>query len=297
VRINKNGHLYCEADENISAVALDPIEKKPLYHFLPATEILSIGGIGCNLSCQYCQNWHISTSTLSLNRSLSAPQLLQLVQQYEVKAVAFTYNEPLIGFEYLLNCCKYLKENGIRTVLVSNGFINPEPLRELLPFVDAINFDLKAFDEKFYNSLCSGSLNPVLESIKESVKQNVWVELTQLIIPGHNDDEKQFSQMLDWIIENMGNQYPLHLSAFRPAFQMTHIPPTSEITLKNLYQEASHKLHFVYLGNISASREQATLCPKCQKILISRSWHHINVKPGFKGKCPGCGNIIPGYWQ
>jgi pyruvate formate lyase activating enzyme len=296
-RINYKGTLQCDTANHISAVAVDPIEKKPLYHFMPATEILSIGSTGCNLSCKFCQNWHISTSTGSLTQSVNPKQLLELAISHNVPSVAFTYNEPLIGQEYLHQSLTLLKKQGIKTVLVSNGYINPEPLHELLPLIDAINFDLKAFDESFYKDLCAGSLKPVLETIKTCSRNNIWIELTQLIIPGKNDDENSLLEMLDWITENIGDEVPLHLTAFHPAFKMKDVPVTPEETLHKLHGIASQYLKYVYLGNIAANKEQSTLCPSCKSVLISRTWHHITVRPEFKGQCPRCSANIPGVWK
>ncbi|MDA3812922.1 MAG: AmmeMemoRadiSam system radical SAM enzyme [Candidatus Cloacimonetes bacterium] len=285
-RKNIDGILYSINYGKTISISIDPMEKKPLYHFHPGKSILSIGPNSCNFSCKFCQNYQ--SSQLEVPTTIITPgKLLDLCKLHLCDFVAFTYTEPTTWFEFMLDSSKLLKENGIKTVMVTNGFINQEPLKELLPYIDAMNIDLKAFDEKFYNNICNGSLQPVLETIKTASKQ-CHVEITNLIITDENDSEEQINDLVDFVA-SVNNEIPLHFSRYYPTYKMEN-PPTSVSTLEMAKQIAEQKLNYVYLGNIVTERN--TYCPNCDHLLICRD--HPLKNDIIDGKCPSCGHIIYG---
>jgi len=248
VRINRGGVLYTEVYNRTTSIALDPIEKKPLYHYHPGEHILSLGTKGCNLHCQFCQNWHISQEIDAPTQEITSEQVVEKARSADSFGIAYTYNEPFIWYEFVLETAKLAKKNGLENVLVTNGYVNMEPLEEMLPFIDAMNIDLKSFNEDFYIKICKGRLKPVLEVIKRSAKA-CHVELTNLIIPTLNDSEEEIRKMVEWICENLGPDVPLHFSRYFPCYQMT-LPPTPVETLKMAEKIAREKLRYVYLGNV-----------------------------------------------
>jgi pyruvate formate lyase activating enzyme len=248
VRKNIKGKLYSLIYEKITSLALDPIEKKPLYHYHPGKYILSIGTKGCNLACPYCQNWTISQDDMAPTESITSYELVKKSKQSNSFGIAYTYNEPFIWYEFVLDTAKLAKKQGLENVLVTNGYVNPEPLEEILPFIDAMNIDLKSIDDDFYRKTCKGKLNPVLETIKR-VHQSCHIELTNLVIPTLNDSEDNFVHLVDWIYDNLGANVPLHFSRYFPCFKFK-IPPTEINTLKKAEQIAKKKLKYVYLGNV-----------------------------------------------
>ncbi len=248
VRINKSGTLFSEVYGKTTGIALDPIEKKPLYHYHRGEHILSIGTKGCNFHCDFCQNWHISQVLDAPTTDITSEEIVRKVKELKSFGIAYTYNEPFIWYEFVLDTAKLAKENGLENVLVTNGFVNMEPLEGLLPFIDAMNIDLKSFNEDFYRKVCKGRLKPVLEVIKRSVK-SCHVELTTLLIPTLNDSENEIGRLVDWIYNNIGSEVPLHFSRYFPCYKMD-LPPTSVETLKTAERIAKEKLKYVYLGNI-----------------------------------------------
>jgi len=248
VRINKGGILYTEVYNRTTGLALDPIEKKPLYHFHPGEYILSLGTRGCNLHCDFCQNWHISQNLNVPTEEITSSQVIQKAKELGSFGIAYTYNEPFIWYEFVFDTAKLAKKSGLANVLVTNGFVNMEPLEGMLPFIDAMNIDLKAFDEDFYVKICKGRLKPVLDVIKRS-KESCHIELTNLIIPTLNDSEDMIKKMVDWIFEFLGPEVPLHISRYFPCYKMT-IPPTPLETLRVAERIAKEKLKYVYVGNI-----------------------------------------------
>ena len=248
VRANKGGILYTANYGRVSSVALDPIEKKPLYHFYPGSFILSAGSVGCNLSCLFCQNWSISKEVQSPTEPMEPQSLVSRAQKLDSFGIAYTYNEPFIWYEFVLETAKLAKSAGLKNVLVTNGYVSPEPLGEMLPYIDAMNIDLKSIRDGFYKKVCSGSVGPVLETIKASAK-NCHVELTNLIIPTLNDTEEELSELVGWIYDNVGESVPLHFSRYFPCYKMTE-PATPLSTLKRAEEIARKKLKHVYLGNI-----------------------------------------------
>ena len=248
VRINRDGTLYTEVYNRTTSIALDPIEKKPFYHYHPGEKILSLGTKGCNLHCQFCQNWHISQEIDNPTEEITSIQVIEQAKEAGSFGIAYTYNEPFIWYEFVLETAKLAKKAGLENVLVTNGYVNMPPLEGMLPYIDAMNIDLKAFDNDFYVKICKGSLKPVLEVIKRSQK-DCHIELTNLLIPTLNDSEDMIRRMVDWISANLGGDVPLHFSRYFPCYKMT-LPPTPVETLKKAEKIAKEKLKYVYLGNI-----------------------------------------------
>ena len=247
VRQNVDGILYSLIYGKTTGLALDPIEKKPLYRFFPGEHILSLGTRGCNLHCDFCQNWHISQKVDAPTKNITSEEVVERAKLLRSFGIAYTYNEPFIWYEFVIDTAKLARQNGLKNVLVTNGFVNRDPLEGMLPYIDAMNIDLKAFDEDFYVKVCKGRLKPVLDVIKISSKA-CHVELTNLIIPTLNDSEGSVRKMVDWICSNLGTGVPLHLSRYFPCYNMD-LPLTPIETLKRAERIAKEKLKYVYIGN------------------------------------------------
>jgi pyruvate formate lyase activating enzyme len=277
---------YAEA----ASIALDPIEKKPLYHFKPGSLILSIGANGCNFRCSFCQNSELSQGTVP-GQHLPVDQLVRIAGSNASVGVAFTYSEPLMWYEYVVEAAEALKRTGYAVVLVTNGFIEPEPLDKLLPFVDAMNIDLKSLDEEFYKRVCKAKLQPVLETIRRTYEAGVHVELTHLVVTGWNDREDKIKALTSWIA-GMDAEIPLHLSRYFPRFNY-HEPPTSETFLKRALEIARMELKFVYLGNIAGEDGSNTHCPDCGALLVQRSGYRTCIVDLNGSTCAQCGRQLP----
>ena len=296
VRINRGGILYSETYERISSLNYDPIEKKPLYHFHPGRGILSIGSVGCNLKCSFCQNCSISQATVDTFDWFKNYSAADVVGMAYGKAgnlgIAFTYNEPTVFYEYMLEIAQLAKSRKLMTVMVSNGYINPGPLESLIPFMDAFNIDLKAFRNDFYKKYSKASLDPVLETLRLLKKHDKHVEITNLVIPGLNDDADVFREMTGWIHDELGKDSILHISRYFPHHRMT-IGSTPSSTMIKMFETAKEKLEYVYLGNFASMEGQNTYCPGCGNLLISRTGYHTSV-PGLvgSGSCQKCGYRI-----
>ena len=288
-RRNEGGTLFAINYGEAASVAMDPIEKKPLYHFLPGTQILSTGPNGCNLNCEFCQNWEISQTKIR-TRHVSPEALVQQAQKGDSVGIAYTYTEPLIWYEYLMDCAKLCKERGLVNVLVTNGFINPEPLEELLPLVDAMNIDVKSMDDDFYRKICKGKLGDVLRTV-ERAKKSCHVEVTNLVIPTLNDSDDDFSRLVDWVSEALGTDTPVHFSRYSPRYKM-QLPPTSRESLERAYRIATEKLHYVFVGNIAIEGTNNTVCPQCKTILIRREWYFTSIAGIKDGQCGSCGRPV-----
>ncbi len=290
-RRNEGGTLAAAAYGQVAAVQMDPIEKKPLYHFKPGSSILSIGANGCNFRCEWCQNWHLSESQAA-TQPASPQALVTTAQRRGSCGIAYTYNEPLINFEFLMDCAALAREAGLANVLVTNGSINPEPLAELLPLVDAMNIDLKSMDEAVYRRYIKGDLATVQHTIREAARA-CHVEVTNLVVPGVNDSQEQIAALIDFVAE-VDRSTPLHFSRYHPQFKF-HAPPTPERTLRMAYEMASEKLDYVFLGNIALPGTSDTRCPKCGRTLIERTGYFIRVVGLADQACAGCGfqpNIV-----
>ena len=284
-RKNINGRLYSMTYGRPVAVHVDPIEKKPLYHFLPGERVFSISTFGCNLFCLNCQNYDLSRTRADKAEELGIgfvepEEVVNAAIDSKARIIAYTYNEPTVFYEYTLDIMKLARKNKIRNVWVSNGYINEEPLKKLLKYLDGINVDLKFFNEEKYREVTKGSLAPVLKTLKiinDKVSDgSVWLEIKNLIIPGFNDAETEIKKMVDWISKNLGNDVPLHFSRFFPMYKMNNVEPTPMRTLIRAYEIAREKLNFVYVGNIPPSNDfDNTYCPKCGEELIVRYGFHI----------------------
>lgn len=248
VRKNIQGKLYTLIYGQATSVALDPIEKKPLYHYHPGEFILSVGTKGCNFACPFCQNWSISQDDSAETAIITPQELIEKAKELDSFGIAYTYNEPFIWYEFVLEAAEMAKSVGLENVLVTNGYVNLKPLEEILPFISAMNIDLKSIDEEFYHKICKGHLNPVLGVIKRS-HESCHIELTNLVIPTLNDSEDSLKRLVDWVYDNLGADVPLHFSRYFPSYQMD-FPPTPIDTLKKAHDIAKKKLKFVYLGNV-----------------------------------------------
>jgi pyruvate formate lyase activating enzyme len=297
VRRNVNGKLIAETWGYLSAVHLDPIEKKPLYHFFPGRQILSLGSVGCNMHCRCCQNWQISQVPVPGDgvSDFTGPNVVvrKVLSVSGNIGVAYTYNEPTVWYEYMLETARLVRQAGLKNVMVSNGYINAGPLQELLEYIDAFNIDLKGFTDKFYREYTGARLEPALQTLQQIKKANRHLEITNLVIPTQNDDIAVFRKMISWIATELGTDTVLHLSRYHPAFRSGEAS-TSAATLENFCHIAHEKLHFVYAGNIHLEAFHDTYCPVCGNLLVSRTGYDVTVQsltPG--GACKRCGkNVI-----
>jgi pyruvate formate lyase activating enzyme len=299
IRKNIGGKLYSLGYGRSTGFAIDPIEKKPLNHFLPGTRVLSFGTAGCNLGCRFCQNWSISKAQLDDNQSLTAaPEaVVRLAIQHEVPSIAFTYNDPVIWGEFVVDISRLAREQGVKSVMVTAGYITAEARADVFRYVDAANVDLKAFTERFYRKVTFSHLDPILDTLKWLKNEtDIWFEITNLMIPGENDDPEETRGLCEWVLENLGEGVPLHFTAFHPDFKMTEKPRTPSATLKRARQIAlSMGIKYCYLGNVFDDEGQTTYCPACGRAVIRRSWHEILEYHLTADRCP-CGQKIPGYF-
>jgi pyruvate formate lyase activating enzyme len=292
-RQNINGVLFANNYAKVVAINLDPIEKKPLYHFYPSSSILSLGSNSCNLKCSFCQNYEISQMERP-TKEISPQELLDIALSRDVNQVAFTYTEPFTWFEYILDCSKLLKKAGTRIVLVTNGYVNQEPLLELLPYIDAMNIDLKSMDDKFYHKVCQGSLKPVLNTI-QTAYNHCHIEITNLVIPNLNDSLEKISELVQFIAE-LSSEIPLHFSRYFPCWKCKE-PVTPAETLISACDLAIEKLSFVYIGNMDSGDRLHTHCPKCKAELIVRNNYHVDYKNMKGNECSLCGYKIYGRYN
>jgi len=300
IRVNRGGKLYSLGYGAPAALQIDPIEKKPLNHFLPGTRVFSMGTAGCNMGCFFCQNWDISKSRQDQVNARDVPpeEVPQLALSYGCDSIAFTYNEPTIWGEYIIDICRAAKAYGLKTVMVSNGYITREAFHDIYDYIDAANIDLKAFTENFYGKTTLTHLQPVLDTLLLLKKETpVWFEITNLMIPTLNDDPEETRKLADWILENLGPDIPLHFTAFHPDFKLPDKPPTPPETLHQARRIALQAgLHYVYEGNI-VTDAGSTFCPKCKLRVVRRSWHKVEEDLLKGGKCPRCACLIPGVWE
>ncbi|KAA3617018.1 MAG: AmmeMemoRadiSam system radical SAM enzyme [Calditrichaeota bacterium] len=291
IRKNIGGKLYNLAYGKPYAVHIDPIEKKPLFHFLPGTDILSIGTAGCNLGCKFCQNWDISKAKYDQDRAgeFMPETAVQSAIRNNCSSIAYTYNDPTIWAEYAMDIAKLARQNNLKNVMVTAGYIALEVIPEVYENMDAANIDLKAFTEEFYHKITLSHLQPVLDAIKELKNLGIWIEITNLVIPTQNDDMQEISDMCKWILDNLGNEIPIHFSAFHPDFKMTHLDRTPIKTLEKARAVAQDcGLLHVYTGNVLGDGSN-TYCPNCDELLIKRDWHAITENNLINKECPGCG--------
>lgn len=299
VRMHRQGEIVLTSYGRSSGFCIDPIEKKPLNHFYPGSSVLSFGTAGCNLSCQFCQNWDISKSREldTLCDTAMPKELAQTALKYGCKSLAFTYNDPVVFMEYAIDVAIAARAIGLKSVAVSAGYICEEPREEFYRHMDAANIDLKGFSERFYHKICHGHLQPVLDTLLYLKNEtNIWFELTTLLIPDENDSDEELNAMCQWIVENLGPDVPLHFSAFHPDFKMLDKGRTPLSTLLRARSIAlAHGLNFVYCGNVHNPDSDATYCPSCGKQVIERDWYQLgNYALDDTGHCAYCHYQLPG---
>lgn len=300
VRENREGSYYTLVYGRPCTTHVDPIEKKPLFHFLPGSRSYSLATAGCNLNCKFCQNWQISQVRPEDVRSLDLPPKETAAQSRATgcSSIAFTYSEPTIFFEYMLDTAIAARALDIRSVVVTAAYIAKEPLIELCKQVDGIKVDLKAFSESYYKDIVNGELRPVLDSLITMRKMGVWTEIVYLVLPGLNDSDKELKELAHWIHSELGPDVPLHFSRFYPQYRLRNLPPTPQSTLERAKQIADAEgLHFVYLGNVPGHPANSTYCPGCDRTLIGRIGYNILENNLLQGNCKHCGTPIPGIWK
>jgi len=301
VRENREGTYYTLVHSNPCAMNVDPIEKKPLFHFLPSSIAFSISTAGCNLNCKYCQNWEISQFRPEQTKNYLLPpeKVVQLALREGSQSIAYTYAEPIVFYEYMLDTAKLAKKNGVKNVVISAGYINTEPLKELCETVDAVKIDLKSFRDEFYKNICRGTLKPVLDTLKTLIEMKVWTEIVVLVVPTLNDTEAEFRDLAKWTLDNLGSDMPVHFSRFHPTYQLKNLPRTPLKTLETARNVCRDEgLKYVYLGNVPPNHEgNNTYCPKCNKLLIRR-WGLYGIIENniVNGKCKFCKYPIAGIW-
>lgn len=301
VRENRDGTLYTLVYDRIISQALDPIEKKPLFHFLPGAPALSIATVGCNFRCEFCQNWEISQYPREhggaiLGERIPPEELVAQAKSAGAPIIAYTYTEPTVFFELAYEAAQLARKQGIRNVFVSNGYLSQEAAREIAPYLDGVNIDLKSFSDEFYRRHCGASLQPVLDTIERMVNLGVWVEVTTLVIPGWNDSEEELSWLAQFL-RGVSPDIPWHISRFIPAYRVHDRPPTPMGTLVRAREIGlSAGLKYVYLGNVPGEGED-TQCPSCGAILIRRHGFYVMENRVQEGRCPGCGTEIAGRWS
>ncbi len=291
VRENKKGKLYSLVYGKLCSMSMDPIEKKPLFHFAPGTQCLSISTVGCNLQCKYCQNWEIShPETKEIFGEYTEPErVVEIAKRYGSPGIAYTYTEPTVFYEYALDTMKIARKEGLYNVWVSNGYTNPEPVKKISRYMDAINVDMKG-DMKFYQQLCGvPDEEPIKKALKIYKENGVWIEITTLVIPGYNDTKEIIQSIAKWIKKNLGAETPMHFSRFFPHYKLTSVEPTPVKTLEMAADIATKTgMRYVYTGNVPDGREN-TLCPKCGATLIERDGYNIGK---INRKCPKCGEKV-----
>lgn len=299
-RENQNGTLYSIVYNQPCSIGIEPIEKAPFYHFLPGEMRLTIATAGCNQRCKYCQNWQISQKSVEeLDNYYKTPQdIVKEAQEQNLKIICFTYSEPTVFYEYMYDIAVLAKQAGIKTAVVSGGYINPEPLKELCKVVDAIKIDLKGFNEDFYQDVCGTHLQPVLDACKIVKKSGVHFEIVNLVVPTLNDDTSMIKAMCYWIKDSLGTNIPLHFTRFYPQYKLPNLPPTPVSTLENAVQIARRVgLKYVYIGNVAGHEFDNTYCPNCHKLLIKRQGYTISENNIVNGKCKFCGTKIYGVFS
>ncbi len=299
VRTNKDGVLSTYGYANPCAIHVDPVEKKPLYHVLPGSRVYSLAIAGCNFRCKNCQNWSISQKSprQTRNTNLSPQQAVEHALRQRCDAIAYTYSEPTVWYEYMYDTARLAHQKGLRNILVTCGFINRKPLEQLSPFIDAANIDLKSFDPAVYQKLNAGKRDPILETIAHAAEMGIWVEITNLVIPGWTDDLSTISRMCEWLHTSIGAHTPLHFSRFYPSYKLRNLAPTPADVLHKARQQAQQKgLHYVYLGNVPGA-DSNTRCPGCGRIVIARRGYRIEHTKIKDGRCSFCGHTIEGLWE
>jgi pyruvate formate lyase activating enzyme len=301
VRMNEGHAVTLTTYGRSSGFCIDPIEKKPLNHFYPGTPVLSFGTAGCNLACQFCQNWDISKSREwdKLSSRAEPEDIAHAAASARSTSVAFTYNDPVIFMEYAIDTAIACRKRGVKTVAVTAGYMCDEPRREFYQYIDAANVDLKGFTDSFYKKRCAGDLQTVKDTLVYLKKEtHVWLEVTTLLIPGENDSPEEIENLSAWFADNLGPDVPLHFTAFHPDFKMTDLPNTPASTLTHAREIARrHGLHYVYTGNVHDGDGSSTYCPHCNAVVIGRDWYELTSWNLKAGGCAKCGTKIPGHFE
>jgi pyruvate formate lyase activating enzyme len=299
VRENRGGTYYTLVHSRVVAAHVDPVEKKPLFHFLPGTLAFSIATAGCNVNCKMCQNWDISQVRPEQVRSTYAPpqKVAALAKQNQCASIAYTYSEPIIFYEYMMDTAPAGHEQGVKSVVITGGYIEQEPLKKLCTAVDAIKVDLKAFSQKFYQEVVNGDLKPVLDTLVTLQKLGMWSEIVYLVVPTLNDSEQEFKALARWVKSDLGLDVPVHFSRFHPEYLLKNLPPTPLETLERAKAIADAEgLHYVYIGNVPGHPAESTYCPKCRRVVVERVGYTVSGVRIRKGKCQYCQQHIAGVW-
>lgn len=300
IRENRGGTYYTLVHSRVCAAHIDPIEKKPFFHFHPGILAFSLATVGCNVNCKFCQNWEISQAKPEdlPARYMPPADIASLAKQNRCPAVAFTYSEPTVWNEFVTDAADAARAQGLKAVVVSNGFIQQEPLKQLCQHVDAIKIDLKAFSPNYYREVVNGELQPVLDTLVTTRKQAKWMEIVHLVVPTLNDSDTEFRDLVRWIKVNLGADVPIHFTRFQPLYLLRNLPPTPVETLERAKAIADAEgLQYVYIGNVPGHPAENTYCPKCRRLLIERAGFTITQKHIRKGKCEYCQRVIPGVWS
>lgn len=300
VRENQDGVYYTLVYGKACSAHIDPIEKKPFFHFLPASRALSIAAAGCNVNCKFCQNWEMSQVRPEQIRHFDFPPqaVAQSAVQNSCAVIAYTYTEPVVFFEYMVDSCKAARAYNVKNAVVTGGHINPEPLKELLQVVDAVKIDLKAFNQDFYTRYVRGELQPVLDAIRSAAQSSAWLEIVYLVIPSLNDSPREIEAMCQWLIQEAGSDIPIHFSRFHPAYLMKNLPSTPVSTLEKSREIALEQgLSYAYIGNVPGHPGENTYCPRCSETVVLRYGYVIQDSQIADGKCTHCGQKIPGIWR
>ncbi len=299
VRENIDGEYYTLVYGHPCSANIDPIEKKPLFHYLPGTQAFSIATAGCNLNCKFCQNWQISQFRPEQIQSMriSPYQIASMAAEYECRSIAYTYSEPTIFYEYMKDCAIEGNKNAIGSVMISAGFIEKEPLEKLLPHLAAVKIDLKSFRQQYYDEICGGDLQPVLDTLATLHESGKWFEIVYLMVPTLNDDPREIEDLCDWIISRLGPDIPIHFTRFHPQYLLKNLPATPVRSLEIAYEIARKKgINFPYIGNVYGHRGENTFCPGCGRVVIERQGFRIDRISIDNGSCAECGRQIPGVW-
>jgi pyruvate formate lyase activating enzyme len=297
---NRGGTYYTLVHSRVCAAHVDPIEKKPFYHFLPGTKTFSIATAGCNMECKYCQNWQIAQFRPEQVDSEYLPpdEVVRLAREQGCKTIAYTYSEPVVFYEYMYDTARAGKKAGIGSVVISNGYILERPLIEICKYLSAVKIDLKSFREKFYKEICSGELEPVKKSLKVLKNVGMWTEIVVLILPTLNDSPQEIRDMSKWILNELGPEIPLHFSRFHPMYKIKNLPPTPIKTLEIARQIAQEEgLKYVYIGNVWGHEGENTYCPKCKKVIVQRAGYIVKRVSIVNGRCEFCNEKIAGIWN
>lgn len=305
VRRVEDGELKLLVYGLAAAVNIDPVEKKPMFHFLPKTRSFSIGTVGCNFSCKFCQNYDISQYPKEhehkiAGRELPPEDIVELALQNGCDSIAYTYNEPIVFFEYTYDTAKLAHERGLKNIYVTSGYETRKAIDLLEPYIDGMNIDIKSFSDEFYKEICGARLKPVLEAVKYAYEKGIWIEITTLLIPGKNDSNEEIRGIAKFMAE-LDTSIPWHLSAFHPTYKMLDVDRTPESTLLRAYKIAQEEgLKYIYVGNINDEKHTSTYCPKCRKRVIDRSGNigqFVKNELDREGKCPYCGYHLEGVWH